>query len=156
MIRLPDRSSGSISPEEIALRLEFIIFAQLHPWLNRLGTGSGFRPICGTPLALTRRMVIDASSRVRSRSAFGTPTGPDVLPGTFDPTFITTAFDRSSSDWFGDPLPRRDLDDLVIVARKRRIRLPIAVRGTCRRLLRHSGEASLCSVRTKTRRWHSS
>ena len=25
---------------------------------------------------------------------------PQIFPGTFDPTFTTTAFDRSSSDWF--------------------------------------------------------
>jgi hypothetical protein len=39
---------------------------------------------------------------------------PRVLPRTFDPTFITIAFDRSSSDWF---------ETCFLVARKRRIGL---------------------------------
>jgi len=31
---------------------------------------------------------------------FRTPTCPKFFSGTFNPTFTTTAFDRSSSDWF--------------------------------------------------------
>ena len=99
-------------------------------------TASGFDDTYGY------RRVFESSLSLR----FRTPTRPDVLPGTFDPTFITTLLTGAARIGLETPFLRRDLDDPAIVARKRRIRLPIAVRGTCCRLLRHSGEASLCSV----------
>lgn len=44
-------------------------------------TSVGLVQRCGPPLVLTTRMVTDASSRVRSRSAFGTPTCPECCLG---------------------------------------------------------------------------